>query len=293
MAIYTPNKISIPTGLDELGYYYGLKRFDNETIDHYRQRLLEEAREPAGATGEQFNLSVSRQLGFLQQPVFEIDVARDLNGVPLIDNPYVRVDANSLSLYSDYETDTIEITFDFNDRTEAYFMQDLIDGINASTNYTATELITGYDRLLSKSIMYGTNERVASNIELKVSRSNKLPNTFINSFHSNAFELFRELVVDASSIANPGDFYIDKINGVVFTNDNQYGFCSYSYFQIPYTVYRVPVRAWPLNASDLDTRFKSELISDETGALEYKQLNSFGARVINEMLKVHPLGWGK
>lgn len=293
MALYTPNKITVPTGLDELGYYYGLKRFQNETLAHYRQRLLEEAKEPAGASQEEFNASVSRQLGFLREAVFEIDVARDVNDIPLIENPYIKVDANSLTLYSDYSADEIELVFDFNDRADSYFMQDLIDGINTSVYYTATELITNYDKLLSKNIMYGTNERIVSNFGLKASRSNKLANTFINSFHCNAFELFREEVSTADGIEADGEFYLDRVNGVVITNDNQYGFCSYSYFQIPYTIYRVPVKAWPLNSDDIDSRFKSKLISDDTGLLEYKQLNSFGARVINEMLKIHPLGWGK
>ena len=90
-----------------------------------------------------------------------------------------------------------------------------------------------------------------------------------------------------------GDFYIDYKNGVVFTESPASGFVSYSYRKFPFTIYWQPVRAYPLNDPDNKYINYDTLISDETGLPEYTLLNSTGAKITNQTLQLHPLGWGR
>jgi hypothetical protein len=49
MATYTPTKVLLPNGLDELGLELGLQRLRSESLTDYRRRLLLEARDPSGS----------------------------------------------------------------------------------------------------------------------------------------------------------------------------------------------------------------------------------------------------
>lgn len=293
MTIYQSNELLIPTGLDELGFKFSLKRLKNESLSSYRLRLLEEAKDPSGATQFDYARTVSRQLGFLKKPLFSIDVIKDVNGIPFAANPYIEVLSDKIILYSDYNSNEIDMEIDFTKRGEGYFIGEVFDTINTSTYFQPENSnVLDYEFLLSKNILFCHNLGYVEREPLLQSRSNKLQNNVIADFFADASPLFLAEKNSAAFVNADGDYYIDKLNGVIFTYNNQYGFCNYTYYKIPFTLYYAPVRFLPFNDPSFFLRSKDVLI-DDNGQESKEVLNSYGAEKINSLLKMHPLSWGE
>lgn len=293
MTVYQPSELLIPTGLDELGFKFSLKRLKNESLASYRLRLLEEAKDPSGPTQLDYARTVSRQLGFLKQPLFDIDVIKDVNGIPFAANPYIEVLSDKIILYSDYNNNTIDMEIDLTKRGEGYFIGEVFDTINTSTYFQPGNASSfDYEFARSTKILYSHNLRYVERELLLETKSSKLQNTYIADFFADASPLFLEEKNSAALVNTEGDYYIDNLNGVLFTYSNQYGFCNYTYYKIPFTLYYAPVRFLPFNDPSFFLRSKDVLI-DDNGQESKEVLNSYGAEKINSLLKMHPLSWGE
>jgi hypothetical protein len=95
------------------------------------------------------------------------------------------------------------------------------------------------------------------------------------------------------AVSESGDYYIDYTNGIVFTYDIADGTISYEYRKFPYTLSTQPVKVFPLHDKDIDHLRKDYLIGDNTGAQARLQLNSYGAKLANDILRAYPLQWGE
>jgi hypothetical protein len=286
----------LPNGLDELGLDLGLRRLPNETLAHFRNRLIQEGREPAGASQEQYIRTTNRQAGILEQPIFEIDLVRDGDDIPLADDPFIEITSTWLRAYSDYESEVLDFELNLVDRSGGgYFLRDVEAAFTASTFFSLDVVPqdANYQFLRSNHLRYDSTDRVVLSEALFESRSNKLDNKLIKSLRADAAHLFKNEVATPSLIVSAGDFYIDYLNGVVFTEDIGAGFVSYTYRLFPYTMFWQAVNIYPANDKDIDYLHKHTLISDTTGLPEHLVLNSEGARITNNTLQVHPLGWGK
>lgn len=65
-----------------------------------------------------------------------------------------------------------------------------------------------------------------------------------------------------------------------------------TYRQFPYRLWWQPVRVAPLNDDDYDYYLKDTQVND-VFIEENLRLNSRGAKIVNNVLETHPLGWGK
>lgn len=294
MGTYTPNKILLPNGLDEIGYRFGMKRFNNESLAHFRQRILQEARDPAGASEDQFIRSLNRQVGELDIPVFQIGLSLDIDNTPLAADAYIEVTSSYLRAYHNHAALELDFEISLVDRNAGYFLREIETEFNASSYFDLTVLTSdaGYIYWKSSNLRYGNTNKFVSGESLYPSRSNKLNNDLISNLKAQSFSLFQNEVSSVGAISNPGDYYIDYINGIVFTEDIAKGFVSYLYKDFPYTMFWQPVNVYPANDNDIDYRHKDTLISDVTGLEEHLLLNSEGAEVTNRILTIHPLGWG-
>lgn len=292
MTTYNLNKFQIPNSLDELGYYYSLQRFPSESLANYRLRLLEEARNPSGASEYDYLKAVDRKVGFLKKPILVIELVLDVNGVPLAPYPYIEVKANTMLLYSDINDDP-ELVLNLLDKDDSYFLVDLVDNINGGSFFTATLTDETYEYKKSKNLLYGNNLRFIDREPLRESRSNKLRHSMILDFFASNSTVFQEDTGNPNSLENLGEYYLDKINGALISNERQSGFVTYSYLEFPYIINYTNVRGWPMSTTDLDMRIKSKLISDDTGEESHLLLNSEGGWIINQLLKIHQLSWGK
>ena len=177
---------------------------------------------------------------------------------------------------------------------DGYFIEDVIEAINDSI-YFDLELLTdqNIDKWKSNHLMYSTSNATVISEPLLASRSNKLDNNLILELKAQQYENFLNEKFSLADVNEPGDYYIDYVNGVIFTEALASGYVSYTYRKFPFTLYWQPVRAFPLNDPDIKYTHYDTLLSDDTGLPEYTLLNSHGAKIANKTLQVHPLGWGK
>ena len=115
----------------------------------------------------------------------------------------------------------------------------------------------------------------------------------MRAIYPQATDHFVEEVATLLLVDEVGKYYIDYLNGVIFTYEFVSGFLSYSYKKFPYRLFWQPIRSWPYNDSDKDYRMKDSMIADDTGTVAPLLLNEKGAKIANAVLGVHPLGWGE
>ena len=293
MGTYTPTRIDVPSMLDEFGLRLGLQRADSETMQSYRRRLLLEARDPSGPTEGQYINGVNRRVAEFDTKVFQIDLILDGSGDPVAADPYVEITSTHLRAYNDYANGTLDIELNLTDRADAYFLNDVVAGFVGSIYFTLTTQ-DGYSVYLrSDHLKYDSTARFIKQEVLKPSRENRLKYRFINNIYAQATEVFQVEVATAALVAAEGEYWIDYDEAVIITYDPMRGSMAYSYREFPYTVWWQTVRAWPYNDVDKSYRLYDTQIDDDTGLAVYTLLNSKGAELVDTVLAVHPLGWGK
>jgi len=293
MGSYTPILFDIPTGLDETGLMLGLHRFRDESLATYRRRLLLETTQRSGPTQQQFIHSVGRKVGQFDIPVFEVDLVLDGNDVPLAPDPYIEVTSTHVRAYSDWTNLTLDIELNLVSRTDAYFLREVYTAFNASTFFDITVIDTTYTFKRSDRLRFDNTERLKRIEYLKESRSNKLKNDHVRAIYPQATDHFIEEVASLALVDSVGKYYVDYLNGVIFTYEYVSGALTYSYKEFPYRMFWQPVRPWPYNDSDKDHRMKDLMVADATGQEEPLLLNNEGAKIANVVLGIHPLGWGE
>jgi hypothetical protein len=293
MAIYTPEKTPYANGLDEIGIYMGLPRIESETLANYQRRLILEARDPSGATQDKFVRSLGRRVGLFCEPMFEVSLTLDGNGLPLAVDPYLEITSGYIRLYDNYATDSLDVGLSFSDRANGYFLRDVYAAINASAFFDIAILDAGYEFKFSRHLRYGNSNKYMYSELLRSSVETKLEHFNIREFSPREPGIFVTEVFDIDLLLNAGEYFIDYYNGVVFTYSLQTGYASYVYRDFPYRLFYEPVHAYPLGDVDKKEFFKSNLISDTTGTSEKVLLTSTGAKIFNDVLDLHPMTWGK
>lgn len=292
MPTYTPQIFPIPNGLDELGIELGLKRLPQESLRDYRRRLLLEARDPAGASEKDFIRSLNRQVGLFEQPVFEISLAVDGNDEPLASDPFIEVTSCFLRAYHNYEDSELDFELNIVDRSAAYFLRDVYAAFVTSTYFNAAILYDDYTYLKSDHLRFSNTNKLSVGSLLLQSRVNKLLHQNVKKIYPSSATYFLNEKASTAELTVTGDFYVDYLQGIIFTYESAAGFISYEWRAFPYTMYWQPVRAMPLNDEDIKEILYDTLISDATGLPERLVLGTYGATIIDELLTVHPLQWG-
>jgi hypothetical protein len=293
MGNYSSNKFLIPNGLDEIGLRLGLHRFDFETLGAYRRRLLLEARERSGPTQFEFIRSLNRRVGQFDIPFLDIGLLLDSNNVPLAPDPYIEITSTHFRAYSDYGGGVLDIELNLVDRDEGYFLRDVVAAFVGSTSFSLTIIDTNHTYKLSSHLRYDNSNRFVRSEFLLESRSNKLAKSYVREIYPEASFHFQEEVLSLALVDGEGKYYVDYTSGVVFTYEPARGIIAYTHREFPFRLWWQSVRPWPYNDDDYNHLHKDVLVSDATGLEEHLLLNSEGAKIANEILALHPLGWGE
>lgn len=292
MTNYIPKTNSYPTGLDELGLRIGLNRLEDETEVEYRQRLLLQLRRPPGASQVDYIASVGRTVGLLDELIWSIDLVLE-DDVPIASDPRIEITSSRFKVWSDYSNSILELDLDIYHRSGNYFLIDVYNVLSALDFISISTITTeDVDYWSSSKLMISNSDGYVNNERLKSSKLNQLEYNYINQALFSASHIFNTEVANADLVLNPGDYYIDKTNGRVFSFDIASSVISYSYRAFPFMIYWQPVRVYALNDADIKERLYSELVNT-SGELEYSLLNERGAFIYNQVLKQHPLQWGK
>jgi hypothetical protein len=289
MGTYVPEEIQLPVGLDEAGLARAMDRLPEETLAHYRRRLLLEVRDPSDPTGESVVRHVNRKIGQFELPVFDIELVLDEDDLPVAVDPYVEITSTWLRAYHNY--DGGELDFEVDLRSSRWLV-DVVAAFSGSAYFSATTLDDYSDYLGAQHLRIGNTSKWVDGRQLFASYQNTLPHKYIKEMWFTASIPFADLKETRAEVEESGDYWIDYDNGLIISYDTQGGLCYYTYRQFPYRVYWQPVRVLFANEDDLEYEFKDNLVSDETGEEQPALLNSRGAVLYNRVLATHPLGWG-
>jgi hypothetical protein len=292
MGTYTQVRSLLPNGLDEIGLDLGLQRIDGESLSNYRRRLLLESRDHGGPSEQNVIRGINRKVGEFDIPVFEITLVRDVNNEPIAADPYIEVTSTFLRAYNDWTGEELDFELNLVERDDAYFLREVKTAFDASTYFDLEVIDDDYEFKRSDHLRFDNTERHVIAEILRNSVENDLEFELLRDIYPQAFQLFENEVAGLASVTEAGDFFVDYTNGVVYTFEVQGGLISYSYKLFPYTLYWQLIRAWPYNDPDKVFLLKDTLIND-VGLEDQLVLNPEGARLANEVIAVHPLGWGE
>ena len=306
MGKYTPIKSATGVSLDEVGISLGLQRLPEESLDAYRKRLALQAEDRPRVDERSFIDTISRTVGLFEERIFEIDLVLDGDGDPVAAAPRIEVSSCFLRVWSNYGTSDPELVMDIYNRGKGYHLGDVYTSLNALSFITVTELPEtpvedkdSYKYKRSWFLKCGNTDALEFQGGLRRSRMNNLYNadgTERKYIHNCLFDAGRIFLTEKASyddLAEPGDYYVDYTEGIVFTYITADGTVSYEYRKFPYTLKLQPVKVFPLYDKDIDHLRKDYLIKDSTGIKDRLQLNPYGAKLVNDMLRAYPLQWGE
>lgn len=266
------SKRKISTWLDEYGIELSHPRLENESLFDYKNRLLDIIKNPANATTIGLNNSFGRALKTRRSHALTIDVVSATE-------PYVEVTSKYLRLIDNGTIDK-EIVL------SEYTISEVITEINTSTKFSCTYEDPDLSNYSASKLHYGNN--IFNDSQAITEYGYKLlNNTYINKYLVSSSKLTNEVdsLVDVVDI---NDFYVDKQVGAIYFSENGKGSISYSYFKIPYKIYYMPIRFYPLIDEDADEILYDQKYDTE----EFSILNSRGSKIINTILKESPMTWG-
>lgn len=283
MATYVPKTILLPNGLDEMGLKRSITRLPEERLGSFKRRILLEHRDPQDNSFMQFKKSPCRQLGELEKAVCRVNII-DSD----ITNPRLLVTSSKFYFWLDATTDP-DIELELTNRDNGYFLEDIIDALNALTEIDVEILDSNYQYRKSLQLRVDDSSKSATDLLLE-SYENRLTYGYVSDYKFSDPLVFMTEKANPEDVTVSGDFYVDDINGVVLSYDLQHGYATYTYSDFPYLLWWQPVRVFELNDPDVDFLIKDTLQADS--GEEHRLLNSLGTRYVNELLLQHPLEWG-
>lgn len=281
MSEYTPNKVLLPSGLDEIGLLKSMVRLPDESLSDFRRRILLEHRQPTDNSFNTLKKSPGRLTGQVDIPIAKISLA----STDVI--PRIKVTSTRLYVWEDREADPVA-EIDIQKRGSGYFVGNVLETIESTSLFSIEILDTEYLYKYSRQLMI--EDTLRSNVfNLLDNYVNKLPNKYVADLMFSDTGVFSNLVESVELVQSSGDYFIDATNGIVFSHELARGYVSYSYSQFPLILYWQPVRCFLLNDEDIDYLIKDTPANEEDSAV----LNSKGALYYNELLDRYPLEWGQ
>jgi hypothetical protein len=293
MSNYTPQSYGFPRGLDEIGLRFSLPRLPNEQNEDYRRRLLLHSRLPPGPSFDEIAKSVARTVGQFDQRILRVSFSLDSDGATVAPDPNITIKATRAYVYSDYENGVLEKTINIWDRSGAYFLKDFVTELSSVSFLTVDTLPEYEEYLSSRNLMICNSHKEVYAERLVSAEINNLRHGLISQVSFEARRLFSNLVSSKSAISEEGDYYVDQVNGIVWSYSTQAGGAYYSYIENPFYIWWQPVRVEEVNDATLRYATRDTLISDDDGTEEYTSLNAYGAKIANKILEIHPMAWGE
>lgn len=272
-----PVKKSFFTWLDDAGQMLDLPRLEDESMHDYKQRLLDFVRNRSNASEKGTNNSLARSIGLNRTHVFTIGVIEGTQ------SPFIEVTSKYLRLFVDGVT---EVEVDLYSST----MEAIKLVIEASTHFTVDYYDDNLSSASARKLCYGNNKDTEVQY-LVQSKLNIIENTNIIDAVLSAQEEHIRGVSSVPLITKQEEYYLNKIDGLLYTGRNGSGYMTYSFYRTPYKLYYSPVTFFPLNDKDINKIIKDPVLTEN--GLEEKILNMKGARIVNELLAESPIHWGE
>lgn len=281
MGSYGSKKILLPNGLDEQGLELSLTRLPNEPLYNYKKRILLNQSSRVDNSFSSFCFSAGRQVGLMEMPFIRL--------TPLIESARIKITSTRIHVWDDFNTDAIA-SLSIIDRDGCYFLEDLLEALDALSIFQIETLAENYSGKLTKYLAI-TDSKGTNTEFLNEKYVNKLQFQYIDQFICNDTLVFSNQVESAEEVNESGDFFLDTLNGVLFNHDLARGYITYDYSNWPLVLYWTPVRVFNLIDEDIDYLIKDARLLDS--GLTYDTINSRGVKYYNELLNQYGLEWNE
>jgi hypothetical protein len=285
MKKYTQRKVLIDTVLDEGGRHTGLNRLKSESSDKYRDRLRKVNSLYPISTMEYLNFNLSNRLNLEDRVVFNISLVE--NQIDLDDLPKIEVDAVYLKVWKNKSKDPV-LTFNL---IENKFMSSLKAELQ-QLNFLAIESADYDDELRCRNIVNSNTEGYREGVRFAPNGMHRLGEKYITSFISNNPIFTENSKASVEDLTDPGDYFLDKLNGILYTSQEFDGFGTFFYEKFPFELKWNSIKLYELNDRSIDYLIRDEVLV-EPGVTERKALNSFGSMLINKTLEDTLIYWDK
>lgn len=279
-----PETLSIFNEYDRQGLLLGLNRLKDEKNVSYKQRLLDVFVNRADSTYRGLINGITRELGLQIENTLKIVADSSLT------NPAIRFKDTKCYIYSDIATNTLVTTLDrWSQDGGNYLISDLINSINDTGYFIATLLDDSFATKRSmtifnqsSAILVDAEDIDTSHSRIKLKFSNLIPTTV-----SVQSDNLVQRVATLNALRDRGQYYIDYVNGILYTRDAPSVGSKIRYEAINYSFIfqSSPVIINNLQSADFKTKMFEQVAADFI-----EQVNGLptdeGALIINELLSV-------
>lgn len=224
----------VTTSLDYIAQLYDLIRFENESVDDFRRRLLDIFLYDNSNTINGIANRITRELGGLIKELGSISPRKDEDGSLVGLCPVIEITETHIIFYSNFLENEIEKKFNiYNDLPHgneelAYYIYDIYAWLSTSSYFQINKDISNNDLFLqSKYLVNNLSCRLISEehvVEINRCKLNfdKEKETLIASTFNSSDSRLIESVDSIDLILSSGDYFLDETNGYLYfyeTND--------------------------------------------------------------------------
>tara|TARA_A100001201_G_C4096213_1_gene203929 strand:- start:3005 stop:3868 length:864 start_codon:yes stop_codon:yes gene_type:complete len=287
MSEYKQKRMLIDTELDELGRRKSLNRLENESLLNFKDRIYLCSLNQPLPNLNYYTFATNNHLNLFEKKVLEISLIDSM--INENDLPRIEIKGNLLEIWKEKSKESvIKIYFD---DPNFKFLKDIKAEIEKLDFLTVENL--DYDEYFeSKNLKQDSSDAYLSTFPLKLSKYQDFEIKYIEDYYTNNPIISLYEKESKESISKNGDFYLDKINGKLHTNQENKGFANITYQNFPFTIVYSPVKIIELNDESTKSLFYEKQINSE-GISDLSVLNSNGADHINRVLEDNRLYWEK
>lgn len=296
-AVGTLQKKNVFNQFDELGYLVSLIRINGETNWEYKRRILDVFSHISNSSYVGLINGITRELGLeLYSPII-INPKKDNNGAFLAADPYIKIEEAYIYLYSDYSNSKLDYKIDRYMSGQNYeYLKNLVDFINTTNNFEAEIISPNYYYDRSMALLNQSNRVFIKQEALDTSTRYRLSNRHIirGSVIFQNTQIHKKEVATEEQVIAPGDYFIDYKEGIIISKSIPplEETITYEYIQYPFKIIASPVILNNLNSEDFKIKLYEQIIQENNNFF-HGMTTELGTDIINELLSVCPMYWGK
>lgn len=289
-----PVATSVFNELDYHGSLLGFQRLPEERNADYKKRLLDVYVHRANSTYTGLINGITRELGLDFFNPIRITLATGVNPTW---SPRIEFIDSTVYVWKDSFTKELDLTIDRSDPTKpTYFIGGLVDALNTSTVFDAVLLDPSLAYRRSDCILNQSSSKSVAGQALRPSIVNHLGNHYID--RGSVFFVKKDIFnteVNSSVLVNSlGKYYIDYQMGQItsFQIPGDSAIIQYSFREEIFEPTASPVIVRALHSPE----FQKVLFhqnEQQDGTLTHGTPTDTGASIINELLSVVPMYWGR
>jgi hypothetical protein len=294
----TPKIRNTVNHFDLIADLVSLRRLSEESNIDFKQRIMDVAIHSSGGTYDGVINGITRELGYAREKAIQITLKLNSSGEPIARNPRVDILANKVILYSDYRaggTQIIDKTIRiYKPEDTGFFLNDLVSQINSSQCFSASRYSGVRPNMHSTNLVQGDTDIYVQGDPIRTDTVTYLSAQHIveESIVFDESDLFQTEVLGTPSAE--GEYYIDRINGRIYTYSVPQGNLGVSYhastfpFEVDYSFIKI--------YTFQDDNFQYELFNHETldsGEIQNTLPNREGSEVYHQLFTETEVFWGK